>query len=227
LTDTDEDKEIENLTPQDTTTLRDIPYVCAVWNEGMSILDTVRASIIRLEIVTRVVGEENMDNRVRYIVGGDDVSKIGSAPRRWGRPFRIMPTNSSIENASSDKAALDLLIHEQADLWNNIEKATGVVSTEKLASLSGVSRLIAEKPLVMLCEDLRAVFVKFLEDIYALVSWMGIEEPECSFKSMSVAPMCEDPVKFMDALDRALDREAIDIEEWQKKARWALDLMRK
>ena len=219
----------EDLSVEDQYELIDIPYVCAVWNEGVSIIDEARTALIRLEVVARVIGEENMDNRVRYLVGGDDITKIGSAPRRWGRPFRILPPNSSVENPASDTAAINLLTHEEAELWNNIEKSTGVVSTEKLATLSGVSRVIAEKPLLMLCDNVRASFMRFIYDVYELLQKLPtpVEEPEYAFKSMSTPPTYDDPVRLVETLDRALEKGAIDSDEWISRVRWVLGLMKK
>jgi hypothetical protein len=223
----DSEKTEELLVPETTRMLPFFPFVSVEWNGGVSIIDTVRTALIRLEASARVIATENIERRgmALYITGVDDISKIKKAPRRFGRNAHMLPTGANFVFPNSDVAGIGLLTTEQNDLWNSIEKATGVVSTEKLATLSGISRLIAEKPLNMLAEDLRAKFLGLLMDIYELISFQpDTPEPECTFLSLDIAPGFDNAVQMLDLMDRALASGAIDDTEWKEKARYLLSL---
>ena len=185
----------------------------------------VKESVVRLEAVYRIVSTTNNEGGKSYITGIDNTAKLKTTPLNFGIGVRILPPNANFVKDPVDTGRVDLLKWETDKLWDGIEKATSVVSVDKLAVLSGESRTIAEKPLLMLAEDLRKLFTDFLYEIYeTLMGVPGTEEPTVSYASLRVPTQFSTPDMEVNVLDRALLGKAIDDEEWRQKIRYLLGL---
>lgn len=222
----DDEETMKHLVPVRSEWVPFLPYVFAKWKGGVSFLDDVKETIIRIESASRVIGVENVERRGSslYISGVSSVTKIRKAPKQYGRTVYMLEEGAEFHNPGSDVAGFELLKWEINNLWNALEKATNVVSTEKLASLSGISRLIAEKPLIFLCEDLRIIYQKLLFDIYALVQPFQPNTPEPQIRFRRLVEI-EDKVMYLTLLDKGLEKKAITDKEYGEGLRLLLDLV--
>jgi hypothetical protein len=216
---------VEKLQAEYTIELPFMPWVRGAWKHGMGILEDVKTAIIRLEALYRIVSVTNNEGRRNYVTGVDSVKKIQQAPHKFGHSTFILPQGGDFKFPPSDEAGMQLLKDEKEWLWDGIEKSTGVVSVDKLTVLSGESRTIAEKPLMILAEDIRTMFNNLLSSMYNLIKFQaGTPEPEISYKPLTVAPQFETPEKLVEVLDKALEKKAISDDEWKQKIRYVLDL---
>lgn len=198
------------------------PWISARWKSGVSFLDKVRASLIRLECAYRVIATENIERRgsAIFIEGVKDTDKIKKAPRSMGRSVYTTPPNSKFSSPGSDAPGLALLSTEIESLENGIERATGVVSVKQLANLSGVARIIAERPLIFLCEEIRNLYSQLLTDIHDLIIFQNPPEPLVTYR-----PLWEmDPVDRLALLDNAKANNAISDKEYSQELRALLNL---
>jgi len=221
----DDDETIRHLTVDTITTVPFLPYVHSHWKGGQSFLESVKETVIRIEAGHRVIGVENTERRGSgiYLTGVSSVAKIRKAPKQYGRSVYMLEEGAEFHNPGSDTAGFELLKWEIVQLWNSLEKATNVVSTEKLANLSGISRTIAEKPLIFLCEDLRTIYQKLLYDIYALVQPVQSGTPEPRIKYRRLVEI-EDKSAYLALLDKGKEEGAITQVEYNEGLRLLLDL---
>lgn len=201
-----------------------MPWVAGKWKHSIGLVESVRTSVIRLEAVYQIVSSTNNEGRMNFVTGVDDVKQIKEAPLRFGKKWRILPNGSDAKTLGPADTDLKLLRDEKEWLWEGIEKSTGVVSVDKLTVLSGESRTVAEKPLIMLAEDVRVMFNKLLMDIYELVGFMGAQKPTISYKPLTVIPYFPDPEALIRILDDAVEKGDITEEERKAKKRYMLDL---
>jgi hypothetical protein len=199
------------------------PYVRVEWKGGRSFLDDLSESILRLEMAYRVVAQENIDRKTMalYLEGVRSTDEIKRAPKKLGRNIHTLPPGATFHAPTSDGAILDLMKWEITDLWNNLEKASGVVSTEKLASLSGVSRIIAQKPLNNLSNDIRHTYEDLLNKIYELIIFQNPPVPKVSYKRLNEI---ESPTEYRATIELAHTAGAITDEEYIQLLRTLLDL---
>jgi hypothetical protein len=205
-------------------TLPYFPYVGFFWHNKTSFLDPVHEAVIRLEAAYRVVAVENIERKGMqlYLQGVRNVDDIKSAPRKLGRSVHILPDGATFHNPGSDAPGLELIKWEIVQLWEGLEKATGVVSTEKLASLSGVSRLIAEKPLLMLCEDIRNVYEKGMADVETACKGIAGAPPlEISFQPLHEI---ESPGAYLGWINEAYTKGVISEVEYIREFRRLLEM---
>lgn len=220
-----DDKTADNLKVELEIPLPFLPWVKISWKHGVSLIGEVKESVVRLEAVYRITATENNEGGKSYITGIDNTAKLKSTPLNFGIGVRILPPNANFVPDPIDAGRVTLLQWETERLWDGIEKATSVISVDKLTVLSGESRTIAEKPLLMLAEDLRKLFTDFLYDIYDLLMGVpGTEEPTVSYASLRVPTQFSTPEMEVNVLDRALLQEAIDLIEWKQKVRYLLGL---
>jgi len=220
-----DDKTADNLKVENEIVIPFLPWVKISWKHGTSLIGEVKESVVRLEAVYRIVSTTNNEGGKSYITGIDNTAKLKTTPLNFGIGVRILPPNANFVKDPVDTGRVDLLKWETDKLWDGIEKATSVVSVDKLAVLSGESRTIAEKPLLMLAEDLRKLFTDFLYEIYeTLMGVPGTEEPTVSYASLRVPTQFSTPDMEVNVLDRALLGKAIDDEEWRQKIRYLLGL---
>lgn len=221
VTETNDEETSKNLQAEFQIELPYMPWVAGRWKHGIGLVETVRSSVIRLEAVYQIVSATNNEGRMNFVTGVDDVKQIREAPHRFGKTWRILPKDSDAKSLGPDGTDLELLRDEKEWLWEGIEKSTGVVSVDKLTVLSGESRTIAEKPLIMLAEDVRTVWNKLLMDVYELV---GGPKPETSYKPLTVTPYFPNPEVLVRILDDAVEKGDITEEERKAKKRYMLDL---
>jgi len=179
---------------------------------------------IKLEAAYRVEAVENIERKGMqlYLQGVRNVDDIKSAPRKLGRSVHILPVDASFHNPGSDAPGLELIKWEIVQLWEGLEKATGVVSTEKLASLSGVSRIIAEKPLLMLCEDIRQVYEKGMQDIETACKGIaGAPKLEISFQPLHEI---ENTTTYLAQINEAYTKGVITEQEYIREFRRLLEM---
>lgn len=217
--------ELEKLEVDYTIEYPFFPFVGARWKEGQSFLDPPKASLIRLETAYRIVGMENTERRglSLYIEGVRDKSDIQTAPRKFGRNVHLLPKDAKFHSPGSDAPGIELMRWEVDRLEEGIERSTGVVSTERLATLSGISRVIAEKPLIFLCEQIRQIYSELLVEVQDTLSGLGAPEPEVSYRSLTQVSHEEARV-VVDILNLALDSKVITDEEYAREVRSLLNL---
>lgn len=214
----------EELVVDYTIELPLFPFVGIQWVFNTSFLMPPKAALIRLELAAQVIGAENVDRMglALYLEGIRNVEDIKSAPRKMGRRVHILPKDAKFHSPGSDAPGMELMVIEYNNLISAIEKATGVVSTENLASLSGVSRMIAENPLIILAEELRNRFTNGMVEVVELASLMGgAEELKISYRPLK---HIENKTEYLNILDRAIEKEAITDEEHITELRLLLDL---
>jgi len=189
------------------------PYVGIPWVEHESFLKKPKSAMVRLELAYRVVGVENIERMglSLFIEGVQDVNEIKTAPRKMGRRVHILPPDSKFHSPNPDAPGMELMVIEMVKLHEAIEAATGVVTTEKLATLSGISRIIAEKPLIILAEEIRDRFTKGMQQVAELSSTMG-GAPELKIRYRSLYHI-EDRTVELAILDRAVEKHAITDQE--------------
>lgn len=201
------------------------PFVGIRWIDAESFLAPLKESVIRLEAAFRVIGAENIERMglSLYLEGVRNVDDIKSAPRKMGRRVHILPKDAKFHSPSPDAPGMELMIKEIENLDRAIEKASGVVSTEKLASLSGISRQIAENPLVILSDEIRNRFAKGMKEVVETAKIVDprADELKISFRTIKYV---SDTDKQIRLIDKAVEREAITLEEEILELRLLLDL---
>ena len=206
------------------------PYVGIRWVFNQSFLSPLKQAIVRLETAYRTIGAENIDRMglALYLEGITNVEDIKTAPRKMGRRVHILPKDSKFHSPSPDAPGMALMVEELNRLETAIEKASGVVSTERLATLSGVSRSIAEKPLIMLADELRGRFTKGMTEVVELAKVAGgAEDLKVSYRPLR---HIEDKNVHLTTLDKARELNdedptlGITIEEYSIELRLLLDL---
>lgn len=206
------------------TTLPVFPYVGIRWIFNESFLMPLKTAIIRLESAYRVIGAENIERMglSLYLEGVRNAEDIKTAPRKMGRRVHILPKDSKFHSPSPDAPGMELMVVELENLQTAIEKASGVVATEKLATLSGISRTIAEKPLIMLADELRSRFTGGMVEVEELSKAMGgAPDLKISYRQLKYI---EDRNSYLNILDKAKEAEAISDEEYAIELRMLLDL---
>ncbi len=202
------------------------PYVGIRWVDSLSFLSPMRSTIVRLEAAYQVIGAENIERMglSLYIEGVTNVEDIKTAPRKMGRRVHLLPKDAKFHSPATDAPGMELMVIEIENLQAAIERASGVVSTEKLASLSGVSRQIAEKPLIVLVEEIRNLFTAGMLDVVELAATVSAApELEISYKSLR-EPLPRTLQEQITLLDMALAKEYIDDTEYGNEIRLLLDL---
>lgn len=207
-------------------TLPYFPYVGIRWIFNQSFLEPLKASVIRLEAAYRTIGAENIDRlgAMVFFEGVRNVDDVKSGPRLMGRRIGIAPEGSKIHTAGSDPAGIELMLAEVENLQAAIEKASNVVSTEKLASLSGLSRQVAERPLIMLADELRNRFTKGMQRVEELAKPLGgAPVLEISYKPLEeqIPRTLQEQVNL---LDSSLEKGYITEEEYTREIRLLLNL---
>ena len=201
------------------------PFVGIRWIDSESFLEPLKESVIRLEAAFQVIGAENIDRMglALYLEGVRNVEDIKTAPRKMGRRIHILPKDSKFHSPGSDAPGMELMLAELENLNSAIEKASGVVSTEKLASLSGISRQIAENPLIILSDEIRNRFSNGMQEVVATARIVNPSAPEfeISFKTIKYI---EDSDKQIRLIDHAIEKNAITPEEEVRELRLLLDL---
>ena len=200
------------------------PYVGISWVAFQSFVETYKDNIIRQEAAFNVIASENIERMglQLYIENIRNVDDIKYAPRRFGRRVHVLPKDATFHSPSSDPAGVQLMIEELDRLDRALERASGVVSTERLASLSGVSRMVAERPLIILATDIRKRFEKGMQSVVEKIRTIEpAPELEVSYKPLTIV---EDTDKRLRLLDRAIEKNALTPEEEIKELRFLLDL---
>lgn len=201
------------------------PYVGIRWINSQSFLDTLKPAVIRLEAALRVIGVENVERMglALYLEGVRSVDDIKTAPRRMGRRVHILPPDAQFHSPNPDAPGMELMVKEINILQHAIEGASGVVTTERLASLSGVSRMIAEEPLIILAEEIRD---RFTDGMILVADLVKVMQPGAEKLKISYRPLrhVADKEKRLTLLDKAHDEEAIDDSEYSRELRALLDL---
>lgn len=219
----------DNVHPKDwkvqmRLTIPYFPFVGIRWINNIGFLQPMKEAIIRLESAYRVIGAENIERMglSLYLEGIRNIDDIKTAPRKMGRRVHILPKDARFHSPNPDAPGMELMVHEINNLHAAIEKASGVVSTEKVASLSGVSRQVAERPLVVLAEELRNRFSDGMMEVYDLVSVFGTPpELKISYRSLKYI---DDKNTYLSVLDRAYEKNAITDQEYNAELRLLLDL---
>lgn len=220
-----DDKDDRTWAVQSTVNFPLFPIVGIRWVDAQSFLIPLKGAVIRLEAAYRTIGAENIERMglSLYITGVRNVADIQTAPRKMGRRVHILPTGADFKSPSPDAPGMELMIHEINNLTTAIEKASGVVAAEKLATLSGISRSIAEEPLNALADELRKRFGEGMEEVWQLVRLMGggAPEPLITYRPLKVIENKSEHVKI---LDRAVLLNAISPEEEIIELRLLLEL---
>lgn len=200
------------------------PYVGIQWVQNQSFLMPLKGAVTQLERAYRVIGAENIERMdlSLYIEGVRNIEDIQTAPRKMGRRVHILPKDAQFHSPNPGSSGANLMLAEIENLHTAIEKASGVVATERLATLSGISRAVAEKPLVMLADELRNRFTAGMVRVEELASTVG-SAPELDISYRPIR-FIEDKSKELIILDRALETESITPEEYKIEMRLLLDL---
>jgi len=155
------EKDFEKLDDSDiiVTEIPYIPFVAATWNTAQKdFLITKKRAFIELERVSiEISGENYKHSRRKLFIKatphtdrevadlGDEINQID----KDGDAFYPDP----------HAAVINGFFTERKDQIEAIENATGVVATEKIVALSGVSRITAMKSLIDLSQKIRNKFI--------------------------------------------------------------------
>lgn len=201
------------------------PFVSILWVDGESFLEPLSDAVIRLEAAFRVIGVENTDRlgAAIFLENVRNLTDIKTAPAIMGRRIHSLPKGGKFHSVGSDAPGIQLMLTEIENLISAIEKASGVVSTEKLASLSGISRMIAENPLMILSDEIRSRFRAGMELVVETARIVQPSAPELKLKFKTIK-FIVDTDKHIKLIDRAKLVEAITPEEEILELRMLLDL---
>jgi len=201
-----------------------LPYVGIPWISSQSFLVPYRDAIIRLEGAFRVIGVENIERMglSLYLEGVRDVDQIKTAPRKMGRRVHMLPKDSKFHSPAPDQPGMQLMIEEIDLLEKAIQRASGVISPRELANMSAEAKKVAEKPLLILAEDVRKRFMKGMQSIVEKVQ--TIESAPALRVSFKPLREVADKSGYLAVLEVAREANAIDDKEYINELRCLLDM---
>ena len=206
------------------------PYVGIRWVFNQSFLTPLKRAIIALERAYVVIGAENIERMglQLYIQNIKNIEDIQTAPRKMGRRVHILPKDATFHSPASDAPGMELMLVEITNLQQAIERASGVVAPMQLALLSGKSREMAEKPLIILADELRNRFTKGMLEVVELSRLTGgAPELKLSYRPLKYI---EDKNSYIAILDKARELNntdpslGISLDEYSKELRLLLDM---
>jgi hypothetical protein len=222
------DEDLDNLRVAYQDYLPYFPYVGIPWKNYQSFIETYSGNIIRQEAAYRVIATENIERMglQLYITNMRKGDTIEQAPRKFGRKVYMLPKDADFKSPNPDGPGMELMVEELDRLDRALEKASGVVSTERLASLSGVSRQIAERPLIILASEIRTRFIEGMEAVVEKIRVLdgSAEDFKASFQPLTLV---EDTDKYLRVIDKAKEVDAITPEEEIRELRQLLNLTNK
>jgi len=218
------DSGLENLVIELQIELPIFPWVAFIWRNQTPFLSKYREALIRLEGLARIIAADNTERRgmALYLEGVRSIDQIKIAPRRLGRAVHMLPAGAKFHSPSPDPSGVELIEMEFANLNDAIDRASGVVSAEKLATLSGISRQIAMQPLLILADEIRDVFVTGLKLIHRTAQMMG-GAPELTYKFPPLT-VIENKDQYLNLLTVAYEKGAIDEIEFHRGLRRLLEI---
>ena len=137
-----------------------IPFVAQTWNPAQnSFFNKKHRSFLELERVTiEISGENTKHSRRKLMV------KLPSGTQKslgdLDDQINLLDKEGDAFYPDPHAAVINGFFKEQETQTEAIENATGVVATEKIVALSGVSRITAMKSLIDLAQKIRAKFIR-------------------------------------------------------------------
>ena len=201
-----------------------IPFVAQTWNKDqVGFLTKKKNALLELERVTiEIGGENNKHSRRKLFIKapalvelelGDLHSEINTLDKD-GDAFYPDPHAAVIEG----------FFKEQQKAIEAIENATGVVATEKIVALSGVSRIIAMKSLVDLSHKIQKKFINLMILLEDLFREYNIDSRQITVFTPPLGVMITDVTNQAVLLTEALAKGYISDYEARESTRQMLSL---
>lgn len=192
-----------------------IPFVVFPWRKFESFYEAIKKAILQVENVTTEISGENLKHSKRKLFVklptgtdveiedlGDNINKLTAE----GDAFYPDPHSS----------AMDSFFKEKDGIVEAIEDATGVIATEKIVALSGVSRMFAMRSLIDFGKEIRNIFTLGMVRIESIFNEYGAgPKQKLLINYQPIAMAVADPVNQYELLTQAL--EANDINEHEKR----------
>lgn len=163
--------DFDTLSPDQLTTVEIdfIPFVAQVWDTAQeSFLIKKKRAFLELERVTmEISGENSKHSRRKLMVKAPAATELTLAD--LDDEINLLGDNGDAFYPDPHAAVINGFFKEQETQIEAIENATGVVATEKIVALSGVSRITAMKSLIDLSQKIRTKFIDLmilLEDLF-------------------------------------------------------------
>lgn len=202
-----------------------IPFVAFEWNSRHeSFLLPARDAFIELERVSIEISGENHDHHTRklYVTGAPQTEIL---PADLGERVNILNTGDKAFYPDPHAQAMNSFFKERDDQERFIENFTGVIATEKIATLSGISRIIAMTSLVKLAKKIREVLLAGLIRIEEIFNGIeGVESKELLVLFSPLGMMIVDVNNMSALLKEAKEDGHIDEHEHREIVRMMISL---
>jgi len=152
-----------------------IPFVAQTWNKAQRSFLKQKRAFLELERVSiEISGENEKHSRRKLFVKAPTGIKIEVAD--LGDEINQLDEKGNAFYPDPHAAVIEGFFKERKDQIQAIENATGVVATEKIVALSGVSRVTAMKSLIDLSQKIRKKFIDLMIQIENLFHEQDIDK---------------------------------------------------
>lgn len=200
-----------------------IPFVAFPWKNMESFFERIKLAVIHLEGVANEISTENIRHSTRKL--------FIKAPT--GTTKEVVDFNDAINLLTQDgdafypdphSAGMVSIFKEEKKVSEAIENATGVIATEKIVALSGVSRMIAMKSLTDLAKEIRSVFTKGMIRIETIFNRADSRSGTLLINYQPIAMVVTDPLNQYELLEKAHLRDQISDHEFREATRVMLSI---
>lgn len=172
----DREGDFDSAEPLPKVEINFIPFVAFEWNKAhQSFLEPKKKAFLELERVSGEISGENVKHSRRKL--------FVKIPKNTDLKLEYLGDNVNLLTEKGDafypdphSAVINGFFKERDDEVSFIENATGVVATEKIVALSGVSRLTAMKSIIDLAKKIRKIFLDGMMRIEELFQKHGFDE---------------------------------------------------
>jgi hypothetical protein len=192
-----------------------IPFVAMTWNKAqVDFLITAKRAFIELERVSiEISGENNKHSRRKLFIKAPAHTEKEVA--ELGNQINQLTPEGDAFYPDPHAAVINGFFKEKDDAIEAIENKTGVVATEKIVALSGVSRITAMKSLIDLSQKIRKKFIALMVLIEELFKEHDIDNRQMTVFVPPLGMLIVD-VNNQDAL-LTVAHEDGDITDYEKR----------
>lgn len=217
-------EDFEQNGPISKTEIEFIPFVAFEWNKRHeSFLMPSKFAFIELERVSREISGENVKHSTRKLFVKDS-NAADAELGVLGDQVNLLSEKGDAFYPDPHAAVIQGFFKERKDAVEFIENATGVVATEKIVALSGVSRITAMKGLVDLSKKIRRIFTDGMIETEQIYNDNDIDPRKMTILYPPIGMMIVDVNNQSALLKEAKDDGIISDHEYRESIRMMLSL---